>query len=351
MAELDPATGLPASLDEPQSAPAATRATHDIIVIGASAGGLTALKRLVSRLPPDYPGSMFVVVHISPEASGDMAAILARAGPVRAVAAQDGLAIEPGTLYTAPPDHHLLLEVGRMRVVRGPRENRHRPAVDPLFRSAAWAYGPRVVGVVLSGHLDDGTAGLWAVKNGGGITVVQDPGEAEHPEMPANALMHNRVDHRLPLADIADLLARLARQPVERDAPAEPVPGLGEEVGFAAFQGHMGDVARLGARSPFTCPSCRGALWELEEGGHLRYRCHTGHAFSQGSLLVDQTLAIEEGLYSALRAVEEKAAALRRLAERWPESISGVKPDYARRAAELDGTADVLRTLLAGGEK
>jgi two-component system, chemotaxis family, protein-glutamate methylesterase/glutaminase len=351
MAELDPATGTPASRDEPQAAPAATRIVQDIVVIGASAGGLPTLKRLVSRLPADYRGSMFIVVHISPEARGDMAAILAHAGPVRAVTAQDGLAVDPGTIYTAPPDHHLLLEAGRMRVVRGPRENRHRPAVDPLFRSAAWAYGPRVVGVVLSGNLDDGTAGLWAIKSCGGITVVQDPGEAEHPEMPTNALMHNRIDHRLALADIAELLVRLEKQPVDRDRPSSPVPGIGEEIGFAAFEGHMADVARLGTLSPFTCPSCRGALWELEEGGHLRYRCHTGHAFSQDSLLVDQTLAVEEGLYDALRAVEEKAAALRRLAQRWPESISGVKPDYARRANELDGTAEVLRSLLAGGVK
>jgi two-component system chemotaxis response regulator CheB len=322
--------------------------TRDIVVIGASAGGVPALKRLVAMLPAGYCGSVLVVVHISPEARSDLAAILARAGHMRALPAEDGLAIEPGTLYAAPPDRHLLVEGGRMRVIRGPRENRHRPAIDPLFRSAAWAYGPRVVGVVLSGNLDDGTAGLWAVKSCGGVTVVQDPAEAAHPEMPSNALMHNRIDHRLPLSGIAQLLATLARQPVDLTRPNSPPPGIADEISFANLEGEMEKVARLGALSPFTCPTCRGALWELDEGGHLRYRCHTGHAFSQESLQVDQTIAIEEGLYNALRAVEEKAAALRRLADRWPDNIPGVKRDYQRRALELDDSAEVLRSMLAG---
>jgi two-component system, chemotaxis family, protein-glutamate methylesterase/glutaminase len=349
MANITSEPGMPApeAGAQPEAAGPAGP-TRDIVVIGASAGGVPALKQLVAGLPADFAGSLLVVVHISPEAHSELAAILARAGALPAVPAEDGLEIAPGTIYTAPPDRHLLVEAGRMRVIRGPRENRHRPAIDPLFRSAAWAHGPRVVGVVLSGSLDDGTAGLWAIKSCGGITVVQEPAEAEHPEMPTHALMHNRIDHRLPLAGIAELLVRLSREPVDITRSASPPPGIADEIGFANLEGEMEDVARLGALSPFTCPTCRGALWELEEGDHLRYRCHTGHAFSQESLQVDQTLAIEESLYSALRAVEEKAAALRRLAERWPEHIPGVKRDYEQRARDLDGSAEVLRSMLAG---
>ena len=261
------------------------------------------------------------------------------------------MAIEHGRIHVAPPDFHLLVERGVLRVVQGPRENRHRPAIDPLFRSLAWTYGPRAVGVVLSGNLDDGTAGLWAIKSCGGTTIVQEPNEAVHPEMPMNALMHNRIDHRLPLEDIAALLTQLATQTPDPSMPADPPPGLEREVAFAKLDAGIADMGSLGKLSPFTCPSCRGALWELEEGEHLRYRCHTGHAYSQASLLVDQGTAVEESLYSAMRALEEKATALRRMADRWPDGLPGVKIDYQQRAGELEQSADVLRAMLAGQKR
>lgn len=324
--------------------------TRDIAVVGTSAGGVRALQELVSQLPSDHAGALFVVMHTSREMRSLLAAILARAGPLPAVPAEDGMAVEPGRIHVAPANHHLLLEPGRMRVVQGPEENRHRPAIDPLFRSAAWAYGPRVVGVVLTGTLDDGTAGLWAVKSCGGVTVVQDPAEAEHPDMPMNALTHNRIDHRLPIAEIAALLARLAREPLPASPPRGDSPaGIGDEVEFAKLGSDMAAMARLGTLSPFTCPACRGALWELQDGGHLRYRCHTGHAYSQSSLLIEQTESIEQNLYAAMRAVEEKAAALRRLATRWPEHLPSVKDDYEQRARALDAAAETLKRILGGG--
>ena len=199
--------------------------------------------------------------------------------------------IERGRIHVAPPDNHLLVERDLVRVIRGPRENRHRPAIDPLFRSAAWSYGPRVVGVVLTGNLDDGTAGLWAIKSCGGTTVVQEPEDAQHPDMPMSALMHNRIDHRLPLREIPALLVRLVQEQVDGALPTPPA-GLKDEIEFTKMNRDLRDSQRLGALSPFTCPSCRGALWELEEGGHLRYRCHTGHAFSNASLLIDQGMSI-----------------------------------------------------------
>jgi two-component system chemotaxis response regulator CheB len=333
---------------ESEAARAANAALRDMVAIGASAGGVDALKQLVAALPADYRGALFVVLHISPESRSVLPAILSRAGPLPAVTASDEMPIQHGRIHVAPPDHHLLVERGLLRVVRGPRENRHRPAIDPLFRSLAWAYGPRAVGVVLTGHLDDGTAGLWAIKSCGGTTVVQEPNEADHPEMPMNALMHNRVDHRLSLADIAALLTRLAREGAAPMRGHDPPASLQDELRSASLSHRERELGELGRLSPFTCPSCRGALWELQEGEHLRYRCHTGHGFSQASLLADQSVAVEESIYTALRAIQEKVTALRRLAERWPERIAGLKQDYEQRAAELERSADVLREMLAG---
>jgi two-component system chemotaxis response regulator CheB len=344
-----PAAGLmPAPGADPAVRAEPAGARRDIVVIGASAGGLAALKQLSTALPADYRGALFVVMHISPEAHSELPSILSRAGALPAVHATDAMPIQHGRIHVAPPDYHLLLERGLVRVVHGPRENRHRPAIDPLFRSAAWSYGPRVVGVVLSGHLDDGTAGLWAIKSCGGITVVQDPTEAHHPEMPMNALMHNHVDHRLTAEGIAALLTQLALEsPSELEWP-DPPSTLGREVEAAKLQQSLSRGGGLGALSPYTCPACRGALWEMEEGDHLRYRCHVGHAYSQASLMVDQSLAVEQSLFAALRATEEKATALRRLAERWPDRIPDVKRDYEQRAGDLERSADVLRRMLAG---
>ena len=322
--------------------------THDIVVIGTSTGGLDALRRLAGSLPADYAGALCVVMHLSADMRSQLPEILSRAGPLPAVRAEDGMALLPGRIHVAPPGQHLLVERGRLSMVHGPRENRHRPAIDPLFRSAAWAYGPRVVGVVLTGSLDDGTAGLWAIKTCGGTTIVQDPDTAQQPEMPLNALMHNRIDYRVPLEEMGALLARLAREPVEVCAPPRAPASLKDEIESAKVNPDIIRVQRLGTPSPYTCPACGGALWELEEGGHLRYRCHTGHAYSQASLMLEQDVRVEDSLYSALRAVQEKAVALRRLAERWNNYPSGIKEGYEERAVELDHTAAVLRTLLSG---
>jgi len=339
-----PAAGIEAS--GPRNLPGGAR--RDIVAIGASAGGVRALKKLVAALPADYRGALFIVMHVSPESHSELPAILTHAGALPAVTATDRMPIEHGRIHVAPPDFHLLVERSVLRVVQGPRENRHRPAIDPLFRSVAWAYGPRAVGVVLTGNLDDGTAGLWAIKSCGGTTIVQEPNEADHPEMPMNALMHNRIDHRLPLDGIAALLTRLGQETADPFEPRDPPSSLEDEVQYAKLNRTLHKTGGLGKLSPFTCPSCRGALWELEEGKHLRYRCHTGHAFSQASLLVDQGIAVEESLYVAVRAMEEKAAALRRLAERWPDPLPGVREDYRQRANELDRSADVLRAMLTG---
>jgi len=324
--------------------------TRDIIVVGASAGGLPALKALVQSLPKDLPASVFVVSHLSPRTPSALPEILGRVGSLPAGVPQDGAPIERGRIYVAPADFHLLVEPERIRVVRGPRENRHRPAVDPLFRSAAWAHGPRVIGVDLSGSLDDGTAGLWAIKSSGGVTVVQDPVDALYPDMPRSAALGNDVDYVLPVAEMGPLLTRLASEVVPSSNGFNPPESLKTEIEFAKMNRDVSDMNGLGKLSMFTCPACHGALWELQEGDHLRYRCHTGHAFSKESLLEEQTVAIEDALYQALRAVEEKAASLRRLSERHAGRSESLTTEYQGRAATLEHTAEVLRNLLVGKE-
>lgn len=318
---------------------------HDLIVVGASAGGVQALKTLVAGLPADLPAAVFVVLHITPEAPSLLAGILDKAGPLPAHTATDKLRYRHGRIYVAPPDQHLLIEPERMRVVRGPRENRHRPSIDVLFRSAAWTHGPRVVSVVLSGSLDDGAAGSWAVKTCGGVCIVQNPEDALFAEMPRNATMVVEPDYLPLVADIPALLIELAYRPAPAVHLAPPV-SLKTEVEFAMMDHDIREMNGLGKPTGFTCPNCHGSLWEMHEGELVRYRCHVGHAFSSESLLAEQSIALEEALYSAVRALEEKGAVLRRMAERYLERHPEWSEEYHAKARELDGSADTLRAVL-----
>ena len=250
---------------------------HDIIVIGASAGGIQALQELVADLPADLPASLFVVVHISPDSLGVLPNILNRQGMLQAEYAVNGRPIEHGRIYIAPPDHHLLLKPDHMRVSRGPKENGFRPAVDPLFRTAARAYGARVIGVVLSGGLDDGTTGASQVKQFGGTVIAQDPREATFSSMPESCIQNVDVDHVLQVAQMPEVLVRLAREPVpqgvqDMSRAKHLQPDIAEVGTEALVTGEM-----PGPPSAFTCPECGGALWELRDGKLLRFRCHVGH--------------------------------------------------------------------------
>jgi two-component system, chemotaxis family, protein-glutamate methylesterase/glutaminase len=285
---------------------------RDIIVIGASAGGVQALQRLAGALPADLPAAIFVVLHIWPSSESFLPAILARSGPLRVVEATDGAPIEPGTIYVAPSDLHLMIEADRVLVNRGPKENRTRPAINPLFRSAAASYRNRVIGVILSGTLDDGSAGLWAIKQCGGISVVQS--DAAFDQMPRNAVENVEVDYHIPLEQIGPLLNRLSREAIAKDGrPVPEVVHISNEGAKMKISGFRLD--EVGKRSALSCPDCGGALWEVEEGV-LQYRCHVGHGYSAEALQAAENVAIEEALWSAARALKESAAVDERLAKR-----------------------------------
>lgn len=321
---------------------------HDIVVIGASAGGVEALSLLARELPADLPSAIFVALHIPAHSPSLLPQILNRHGRLPASHPADGEAIRPGRIYIAPPDHHLLLEPDRIRLIRGPRENGHRPAVDPMFRSAALAYGPRVVGVVLTGTLDDGTAGLAAIRQRGGVTVVQDPAEAQYSGMPMSALESLPVDYTLPLAGIAGLLTRLGQDPID-EPEGTPLPDNFEaETRTAAFDlAAIEDDDRPGQPSGFACPDCGGTLWELHDGELVRFRCRVGHAWSANGLVAEQSNGVETALWTALRALEERAALCSRVAERMStRGLQGSASRFLELASDSRHRAAILRQVL-----
>jgi two-component system, chemotaxis family, protein-glutamate methylesterase/glutaminase len=323
----------------------------DIVVVGASAGGIEALRVLVGALPAELPASIFVVLHTSPEAPGMLADILDRAGRLPATSAKDRERIRPGTIYVAPPDRHLLIEPNLVRVTRGPKENRFRPAVDPLFRSAAQTYGPRVVGVILTGYLDDGTAGLWTVKQLGGTTIVQDPSDALVPFMPRNALAHVKVDYCLPVEEIAPLLVRLTSETAEEKG-AYPVPKEVEiEVNIAKEKKALeAGVLQLGEPSNYACPECHGVLLQMKEGSLWRFRCHTGHAYSIESLLTDITEKMDDALWNSIRAFEEGELFMRHMAEHLGDGENSQSAEaFLKRADDAKRRANLMRQAAVNG--
>jgi two-component system chemotaxis response regulator CheB len=298
---------------------------RNIIVIGGSSGSFEGFKRIAAGLPKDLHASIFIVWHMAPDLRSVLPKVLNSVGPLFASDAREGELIEPGRIYVARPDHHLIIEGTHVRTTRGPKENRFRPALDPLFRSAAYNYGPRVIGVILSGGLDDGTSGLWTIKNRGGIAIVQDPNDAEMPSMPENAIREVNVDHIVPVAGMAELLARLSRQEVPEIAEA-PMQDNAEdditrlEIRIAAEgNGLEAGVPDWGELSPFACPDCHGVLAKIKDGNRPRYRCHTGHAFSSDSLLAALTHTIEESLWSAIRGVDESIILLNHIGDHFAE--------------------------------
>lgn len=329
--------------------------SHDrnIILLGASAGGVEALTTVVRAFPAGLEATVFVVLHVPPTGGSLLPRLLGRVGGMPAEHAVDGEPVRPGRIYVARPDRHLIVRDGKVHLGRGPAENGHRPAVDPLFRSAALAYGPRCIGVVLSGALDDGTAGLAAVKEHGGIAIVQDPAEALYPSMPRNALKHVTVDHILGAAQLGPLLRRLVGETIAggRDRMDDLDKSRGLEVRVAEDDIDAAhELTKHSAPSVFACPDCSGVLWESRDGTMVRYRCRVGHSYLPEGLSSAQCDALEEALWTALRALKENAALSAQLAERTRErGLEHLASEYTRRQLEAEDRADLVEAVLRRG--
>ncbi len=310
----------------------------DVVVVGASAGGVEALTKFARALPADFSAPILVVLHLAPTGESYLPHILTRAGNLRAVRPYDGDELQAGCIYVAPPDQHMLVNDGAIELTRGPRENGHRPAIDPLFRSAAASYRGRVAGVVLSGSLDDGTVGLQAIKEAGGATLVQDPEEALYPSMPMNAIAYTEPDYVQSIDELVDKLVRLTATGNGRrkeEAMDDPAPNPSAE------------DAQPGELAPFSCPDCGGTLWETEAGGVWSYRCRVGHAFTMNSLAARHADSLERILWSAFRALEERAGMSRRVARRLAERGREESAGRFERQAEISARqAEQLKDLL-----
>jgi two-component system, chemotaxis family, protein-glutamate methylesterase/glutaminase len=283
----------------------------DLIVVGSSAGGIPVLMDLVAGMPVDLPAAVVIVQHIGSHPSILPELLTARGGR-KALHARDGEPLSMDVIHVAPPDHHLTIVADTIQLTKGPRENHARPAIDPLFRSAAIAKGARVIGVILSGRLDDGTAGLQAIKACGGLAVVQDPGDAEEPGMPASAIDNVAVDHIATRGTLAGTLLRLVGEPVAVQ-PAPPDALVREHRLSQGEENGMEQLDRIGTPSRIACPDCNGVLWKIRDSSPPRYRCHTGHAYTLRSLEYQQAQRTDESLWSALRALNEREALLREM--------------------------------------
>lgn len=322
-----------------------------VVVIGASQGGLGALRAVFSRLPADFPSPILVVMHIGSHESM-LPSLLSASSVLPVRHAEDGAPLEAGTILVAPSNRHLLVEQRRVRLTHGPKENHARPAIDPLFRSAAIAYGSRVVGVILTGNLDDGVVGLQAIKDYGGTAIVQDPRDAEVPAMPQNALQYVPVDYCLSLDAIAATLVNLTDQapgPVARNQNSERAIMENRFASGNEPMPSMDDLDRIGARSTQTCPECGGTLWEINDSSPVRYRCHTGHSLTGNALLRVQDRLSEDALWSAVRALHEKHSLLKRLAR------DALRIGAQETATEHDAAAEqamehaqALRKIISG---
>ena len=321
-------------------------AGHDIVVIGASAGGVEALRELVGGLPPDFSGSLFVVLHMPPNLPSHLARILQRAGPLPAVQVMEPQVVSPGTIYVAPPNQHLIVHRGHVQPFPGPRENSARPSVDVLFRSAARAYGPRVIGVILSGTLNDGALGLAAINLRGGVTIVQDPQEAMFAGMPESALSAAPAAYCLPVAEIPLKLVELARHHFEHvpmDSNFQPIDE--PTTVHAADEPDETSPKLPNAASGLTCPECHGSLWELSNGESLRYECRVGHTYGVDALMTEQGEAVEAALWAAINSLQERAGTFRRLLEQQRSAVAPAR-DYDERAERTEAQAGVLHDLL-----
>jgi two-component system chemotaxis response regulator CheB len=320
-----------------------------VVVIGTSAGGLHALTDLLSQLRQDFPAPVLVVQHISADATGNVLLdALKRTTKLNCRHASSKTILEPGHLYLAPSDHHLMIDGGKkILVTKGATENRSRPAIDPLFRSAAVAFRNRVIGILLTGYLDDGTAGLIAIHRCGGVCIVQDPADAEYPDMPTNALNQLTPDHILPIAEMGGILYQLMSRKIGKPGPVPEDITIEARIAERVLS-DLPSVNALGDQVPFNCPNCGGVLWKIGKEDTLRYRCHTGHAYTAASLLAEQSKKIEETMWVALRMFEERKNLLTTIAK---QSRGANSRSAAERASTSDEHINRIKAILKATDK
>lgn len=325
-------------------------AIRDVIVVGFSAGGIDPLLRLVGTLPNEFPGAILIVHHFPPQSVSALPAILKRSTAIGVSQAVDGEPVVPGHIYVARPDHHLLLEGDRIQLTHGPTEQGHRPAIDPLFRSAARAYGSRVAGVILSGTLDDGTAGLLEIKARGGLALVQEPEETAYPGMALSALRNVPVDYVASARELGEILNHVVRdEDIAHEHRFETGNGDSPDPAVAGTASLRRPV-ELGHPSPMVCPECGGVLFESERGDFFHFRCHVGHAYSEEALFAAQSRALEGALWSAVRALEEKAELSRRLAARsGARGLPRAAAQFEAAAREAEHGSGLIRQSLLRG--
>lgn len=326
-----------------------SNANKHIVVVGTSAGGMKALKNLVQQLPADFPVPILVVQHISADATGNVLLnALNKFGKLPCVHAENGSPIKAGFIYLAPSDHHLMIgKEGTLLITKGALENRSRPAIDPLFRSAAIAFGSRTIGIILTGYLDDGTSGLAAIKRCGGICIVQDPKDADYPDMPKNAIYNVAIDYCVPLSEMGAVLAKVLNR---KGLKEKKIPDdiLKEARIAERVLSDLPSVNSLGEQVPFNCPGCGGVLWKIKQGKTLRYRCHTGHAYTSAILLAEQTHKIEETMWTALRMFEERRNLLATISKDQKGTISKAAKE---RADSSQVHIDRIRAILLSDDK
>ncbi|MCF2518853.1 chemotaxis protein CheB [Dyadobacter sp. CY351] len=320
-----------------------------VVVIGTSSGGLNALKTLINQLQDNFPAPILVVQHISADATGSVLLdVLNKQTNIHCQHAINGDSLKDGHLYLAPSDHHLMIgDDQKILVTKGAQENRSRPAIDPLFRSAAVVFGSNVIGVLLTGYLDDGTAGMIAIKRCGGTCIVQDPTDAEYPDMPANAIKQVDVDFCLPIMEMGGLLYQLLAAEPEKSGPV-PKDILIEAKIAKRVLSDLPAVNSLGDQVPFNCPGCGGVLWKVDKGPLTRYRCHTGHAYTAQALIAEQTLKIEETMWTALRMFEERRNLLTTFAK---EQTGAIKKSALERAELSQVHIDRIKAILLADDK
>ncbi|MGN6638867.1 MAG: chemotaxis protein CheB [Mucilaginibacter sp.] len=320
---------------------------NSVVVIGGSAGGYQAVADLMAHVPPDLDTAFFVVVHVSRKSVG---AILVKHIQNHTSyicrLADDNEPIQKGHLYVAPPDFHLLVKNGHMRVIRGPHENRWRPSIDVLFRSAAAAYDSHTIGIILSGLLDDGTSGMSAIKRSGGICIVQEPHDAEFDDMPHNVLNNVAVDHSVPVAEMGYVLDDIFSKPF-LNGKLQKIPDdvkIESEITERRIT-DMNELEKIGTRSNYSCPDCGGALWEIKDDVIPRYRCYTGHVFTANVLLEKQAEELEDSLWVSIRMLEERRNLLQRMIKR-QATIEDEEGDMNEKIGELDKHIERLKALL-----